>query len=127
MMNDSDDLLEQDAVQQFITRALSGLPWPASQPPGDLSAPTYLTFSEVRGSLYMAGNRVKRVRHMVQLHAWTQLDGDEHRTAFFEAIRRLRAAGARVYSWGPDEREKDTGISHIACTLTWTQRPEHNE
>lgn len=117
-------LLEaQDKVQQFFTAALSGLPWPVSQPPGDADAETYITFQEIGGSLYQASGTPTRVRHMVQLHAFTHSADDAHRTAFFAALDRLKAAGVRVYSWGLDDYEKDTGIHHIACTCVWWQRP----
>ena len=44
------------------------------------------------------------------------------RVAFFMALELLNAAGVRVFSWGPDEYEQDTGIHHIACTCEWWQR-----
>ena len=66
---------------------------------------------------------MQRVRHLVQLHAWTHSQDDAHRAAFFAAVALLKAAGVRIYSWGPDEYERDTGISHIACTCSWWQAP----
>ena len=117
------NLLEEDAVQQFFTRALRGLPYPYSQPPGDASAETYVTFNEVGCSVYSASNEPTRARHMVQLHAYTHSDNDDHRAAFFAAMAKLRKAGVRVYSYGADEYEKDTGMHHIACTMTWWQQP----
>lgn len=120
----ADALTAQDGVQQMMAQALSSLPWPVSQPPGNLEAETYLTFSEVRGSLYRASNRTARIHHLVQVHAWTKSGEDRHRTALFEALELLQAAGAVVVSWGPDEYERDTGISHIACTVAWNQIPK---
>lgn len=106
-------------VQEFFYEALRDLPWPVSQPPGDAEAETYITFNEVSGSLYTASNAPTRVRHLVQLHAWTRSPDDDHRVAFCAAIEQLRKVGVRVFSWGPDEYEKDTGIHHIACTCEW--------
>lgn len=116
-------LMAQDVVQQFFASALAGLPWPVSQPPGDAEAETYITFQEISGSAYQASNAATRLRHLVQLHAFTHSPNDDHRAAFFAAIQRLKAAGVRVYSWGPDDYEKDTGIHHIACTCSWWQTP----
>ena len=120
---DKKTLLEEDVVQQFFTRALEGLPYPYSQPPGDAEAATYVVFNEVGATAYTAGNDATRARHLVQLHAFTHSDNDEHRAAFFAALAKLRKAGVRVYSYGADEYEKDTGMHHIACTLTWWQQP----
>lgn len=117
------DVMTEDIVQQFFTRALEGLPYPYGQPPGDADAETYVTFQEVSGSGYTASNEAQRVRHLVQLHAFTHSANDDHRAAFFAALALLKKAGVRVYSWGPDEEEKDTGMHHIACTLTWWQAP----
>lgn len=117
------DVMETDIVQQFITKALEGLPYPYSQPPGDAAAETYITFQEVSGTGYTASNEAQRVRHLVQLHAYTHSDNDEHRAAFFAALAMLKKAGVRVFSWGLDDYEKDTGLHHLACTLTWWQTP----
>lgn len=122
-----DDMMSTDIVQQFITSALEGLPYPYSQPPGFADAETYVTFFEVQGSGRTASNVVTRIRHLIQLHAWTHSDTDEHRAAFFAALAKLRRAGVKVFSWGPDEYEKDTGLHHIACTLTWWERPNAME
>lgn len=121
------DLLQEDKVQQFFQSVLADLPWPVSQPPGDADAETYITFQEVGGSTYQASNAATRIRHLVQLHAFTHSANDEHRAAFFAALAKLRASGVRVYSWGIDDYEKDTGIHHIACTCTWWQRPDKQD
>ena len=94
---------------------------PVSQPPGDAQAETWITFNEIAADSKTAGNAATRMRHLVQLHAWTHSDDDEHRTAFFMAIELLKAAGVRVFSWGADDYEQDTGIHHIACTCEWWQ------
>ncbi len=120
-MNSPD--VSDDVVQQFFTKALEGLGYPVSQPPGDAGAETYVIFQEVSGSSYLAGNAVQRVRHLVQLHAYTHSEHDEHRTAFFAALAMLKKAGVRVFSWGPDVYEHETGMHHIACTCTWWQHP----
>lgn len=117
------DVMETDIVQQFFTKALEGLPYPYSQPPGEADAETYVTFQEVGCTGYTASNEAQRARHLVQLHAYTHSDNDEHRAAFFAALAKLKRAGVRVFSWGPDEYEKDTGMHHMACTLTWWQPP----
>ena len=119
--------LSTDAVQQHFQAALAELPYPVSQPPGDAEAQTWITFQEISATAQTASNTWMRVRHMVQVHAWTHGEDDEHRTAFFHALQLLREAGVRVYSWGIDETEKDTGIHHIACTCVWNQRPEGYE
>lgn len=118
----SQDLMSCDLVQQHFMAALQDLPVPVSQPPGDAKAETWVTFNEISADARTAGNAVTRVRHLVQLHAWTHSEDDEHRTAFFMAIELLKAAGVRVFSWGPDDYEQDTGIHHIACTCEWWQR-----
>ena len=117
------DVMADDIVQQFFTKALEGLPYPYGQPPGDADAETYVTFHEAGCTGYTASNEPQRARHLVQLHAWTHSETDDHRAAFFAALAMLKKAGVRVYSWGPDEYEKDTGLHHIACTLTWWQPP----
>ena len=48
---------------------------------------------------------------------------DQVPARFAQSLAMLKKAGVRVYSWGPDEYEKDTGLHHIACTLTWWQPP----
>lgn len=120
----STDVMAEDIVQQFFALALKGLPYPYSQPPGEAEAETYVTFQVAGGSGYLASNAINRIRHLVQLHAYTHSDYDEHRAAFFAALAKLRRAGVRVYSWGPDDYEKDTGIHHIACTCVWWQTPD---
>ena len=117
------DMLATDIVQQFFTSVLADMPYPVSQPPGHGSAETYVVFNEVDGSGTMASNDIQRLRHLVQLHAYTRSDNDEHRAAFFMALAKLKKAGVRVYGWGPDEYEQDTGKHHIACTCTWWQTP----
>lgn len=112
----------QDVIETFIQSTLLPLKLPVSQTPGDASAATWITWNTVSGRGLTASDTMTRVRHTFQLHAWTHGDASEHRTAFFAAIDLLRAAGVRVFSWGADEREKDTGISHIACTCTYNQR-----
>ena len=117
------DVMADDIVQQFFTKALEGLPYPYGQPPGDADAETYVTFREAGCTGFAASNEPQRARHLVQLHAYTHSETDDHRAAFFAALARLKKAGVRVFSWGPDEYEKDTGLHHIACTLTWWQPP----
>lgn len=111
-----------DVIEEFVQATLLPLNYPVSQTPGDASAQTWLTWNTVGGREYMASDEATRIRHVFQLHAWTRGTESEHRRAFFEAVDALKAAGVRIYSWGPDEREKDTGISHIACTCTWRQK-----
>ena len=111
-----------DEVQQHFYAALASLPVPVSQPPGDAQADTWVTFNEIAADARTAGNAVTRICHLVQLHAWSHCDNDDHRVAFFAAIELLKAAGVRVFSWGPDDYEQDTGIHHIACTCEWWQR-----
>ena len=117
------ELITQDSVQEFFAAALAALPYPVSQPPGDAAADTYITFNEAAGIGRTAGNTATRVRHLVQLHAWPRLADGAHRAAVCAASAALTAAGVRVYSWGPDLYENDTGIRHISCTCSWWQRP----
>ena len=112
----------QDIIETFIQSTLSPLGVPVSQTPGDASAETWITWNTVSGREWLAGNTVTRVRHIFQVHAWTHGVDSEHRQIFFQAIDMLKAAGVRVFAWGMDEREADTGISHIACTCTWNQK-----
>ena len=116
------DLLTTDVVQQHFMAALADMPVPVSQPPGDAQAETWITFNEISADGMTASNDVRRLRHLVQLHAWTHSEDDEHRAAFFMAIELLKAAGVRVFGWGPDDYGQDTGIHHIACTCEWWQR-----
>lgn len=117
-------VMEEDVVQQFITRALRDLPWPVSQPPGDAQAETWVTWMEAGCQAYTASNEAQRARHLIQLHAWTKSEDDEHRAAFFAAVSALKRAGVRVYSRGADVYESDTKLHHIYCTLTWWQPPD---
>ena len=143
------DLLTTDVVQQFFYGALKDkviLPKaklspaeagdgsgriedsdfatavPVSQPPGDSEAETWITFNEVSADSRTASNDVQRVRHLVQLHGWSHSQDDDHRVAFFMAIELLKAAGVRVFGYGMDDYEQDTGIHHIACTCEWWQK-----
>ncbi len=111
-----------DAVEQVFMDALRDLDWPVSQPPGLAENETYLTFNAIAGDERTASNEPTRIRHMVQLHAWSRSDEGEHRTAFFAAADALRRAGVKIWSWGPDTYEQDTGIHHIACTCVWWQK-----
>lgn len=117
------DILATDIVQQFFTKALADMPYPVSQPPGHAQAETYVVFNEVSGDGLLASNGIQRLRHLVQLHAYTHSDNDEHRAAFLMALAKLKKAGVRVYGWGPDEYEQDTGMHHISCTCSWWQTP----
>lgn len=108
-------------MEEFIQATLAPLGYPVSQTPGNAKAETWLTWNTVNGREYLAGNDPTRIRHTFQVHAWTHGVGSEHRQAFFSAIDALKAAGVRVFSWGMDEREPDTGICHIACTCMWNQ------
>lgn len=111
-----------DIVEKVFFEALRGTGWPVSQPPGLADNDTWLTFNTAGADGQTASNGVTRLRHTVQLHAYSHKEDGEHRTAFFEALAALRAAGVRVFSWGPDEYEDSTGVHHIACTCVWYQR-----
>ena len=111
-----------DTVEKVFYDALRDLPWPVSQPPGLAENETYITFQPVSGDGRTAGNVVTRIRHLVQLHAYSTKEDGEHRTAFFAAIGALRSAGVRIFAWGPDSYDADTKTHHIACTCTWWQR-----
>lgn len=112
----------QDRIETFIQQTLAPLGVPVSQPPGDAQATTWITWNLLSGRELTASDTGTRVRHMFQLRALTRGYASEHREVFFRAIDALKAAGVRVYAWGPDEREPETGISHIVCTCTWNQR-----
>lgn len=111
-----------DRVEQFIQNTLSPLGYPVSQTPGDASAETWITWNIASGRELTASNVGTRVRHLFQVHAYTHGAESEHRAAFFAAVNALKAAGVHVFAWGPDERDADTGICHIACTCTWNQK-----
>lgn len=119
------ELMTEDRVQQFFYGVLKDLPVPVSQPPGNAQAETWVTFNEIAADGLTASGETQRVRHMVQLHAWTRSEDDDHRVAFMMAIELLKAAGVRVYGWGADDYEQDTGIHHIATTCVWWQTPEN--
>jgi hypothetical protein len=111
-----------DRVETFIQDALKDIGVPVSQSPGDASAETWITWRTVSGRELTASDVGTRVRHMFQVYAHTRGTASEHREVFFRAIEALKAAGVRVFAWGPDERDPDTGISHIVCTCTWNQK-----
>lgn len=118
-----DMMTDEDRVAAFFHDALAGIPWPCSRPPGLAENETYVTYAPVSATAHMGSNQAQRLRHLVQLHAYSRGQNDEHRAAFFSALSALKAQGVRVYSWGPDEYEADTGLHHIACTCTWWQAP----
>lgn len=113
-------------VNEFFYSILSGLPWPVSRNPAGGENETYLTFNEVSGSLVEASsNEPQRRRHLVQLHAFSHRNDDTHRRAFFQGVDLLRKNGVRIFSWGPDQYETDTGIHHIAATCEWLTTPDN--
>ena len=116
------DLMTRDPVEEHFLYAMRDLPMPVSQPPGDATARTWVTFNEVSADSRTASNEIQRLRHLVQVHGWSHEQNGEHRTAFFMALEALKAAGVRVFGWGPDDYEQDTGIHHIACTCEWWQK-----
>lgn len=110
-------------VLELFAATLRPLPWPATQPPGDSQAPTYLTFNETAwADREAASNGARRRRHLVQLHAITSGWDGEHREALRQAIALLKAAGVRVYAGGPDTYETDTRRHHIACTCEYWEK-----
>lgn len=118
-----------DTLEAFFSKTLSSLPYPVSQPPGGAENETYLVFNEASGfPAEHASNAPTRVKHLVQLHAFSHREDGEHRRAFFRAMALLEQSGARVQSWGPDDYEKDTGIYHIAATfavwMKWNNEQE---
>lgn len=116
------DLMTRDPVEEHFLYAMRDLPMPVSQPPGDATARTWVTFNEVSADSRTASNEIQRLRHLVQVHGWSHEQNGEHRTAFFMALEALKAAGVRVFGWGLDDYEQDTGIHHIACTCEWWQK-----
>ncbi len=119
----------EDRLEAFVMAALSALPYPVSQPPAGAENETYVTFNEASGTpAEHASNEPRRVKHLVQLHAFSHREDGAHRRAFFAAMKLLEKAGARVQSWGPDDYEKDTGIHHMAATfamwMTWNDEKE---
>ena len=112
-------------VNEYFYGILSQLPWPVSRTPAGGENETYLTFNETSGTLIeSSGNEPQRLRCLVQVHAFSHRSDDTHRKAFFQAIALLRQNGVRVYSWGPDQYEDDTGIHHIAATCEWLTLPD---
>ena len=110
---------------QFFQGTLSQLPCPVSKEPAGGKHETYAVFNEVRGTFTgHASNQPRRLRHMVQVHVFSKRDDGTHQAVFHQAIALLRAAGVRVYSYGPDMYETDTGYHHIAATCEWAERIE---
>lgn len=107
---------------EVMQSALGALGCPVSKEPAGGAHETYAAFNEVRGTFTgHASNAPHRLHHMVQLHIYSKRDDGTHAVLFREAIRLLREAGVRVYSYGPDDYETDTGYHHIAATCEWTE------
>lgn len=110
---------------ELFQGALSALPCPVSKEPAGGDYETYAVFNEVLGTFTgHASNQPHRLRHMVQVHVYSKLDDGTHADLFARAVKLLRAAGVRVYSYGPDLYETDTGYHHIAATCEWAERIE---
>lgn len=107
---------------QFFQATLLPLPCPVSKEPAGGKHETYATFNEVLGTFTgYASNQPHRLHHTVQVHVFSKCDDGAHQTIFHQAIAMLRAAGVRVYSYGPDMYETDTGYHHIAATCEWVE------
>ena len=117
----------KDSVQQVFYSALQACGYPVSQPPADAEMETYIAFNEVSARASGASNMATRVHHLVQVHAYSHSQDDEHRKAFFAALHALQERGVKVWSWGPDDYDRDTGMHHIACTCAWIERVEKEE
>lgn len=110
---------------EHFQAALAALPCPVSKEPASGGAETYAVFNEAQGSFAgYASNTPHRLRHMVQVHIYSRRDDGTHEALLGQAIRLLRAAGVRVYHFGPDLYEADTGYHHIAATCVWTETTE---
>lgn len=115
-------------VETVFAAALAMLPCPVSQPPGDSTAESYVTFFEVQGVWgESASNTPTRLRHLVQLHAYSHLGDGTHRRLFLRAMKLLRAVGVRIESSGLDDYEKDTGIHHMAAYCEWVEPIDNEE
>lgn len=113
------------SYDEVFQSALAPLGYPVSQQPAGGEHETYLTFNEVLGGFTAyASNEPHRLRHTVQAHVFSKRDDGAHRDILLAAIRALRRAGVRVYTYGPDMYEDDTGYHHIAATCEWVEKPE---
>lgn len=107
----------------FFKATLDPLGYPVSKEPAGGQNETYIAFNEAAGTFTgHASNQPHRLHHMVQVHIFSKLDDGTHETLLQQAIGLLRAAGVRVYSYGPNQYEKDTGYHHIAATCAWTEK-----
>lgn len=104
---------------------LSPMGVPVSKPPGDGTETTYITIQEAQGTFEAyAGNRPRRVSHMVQVQIHTKLEDGSHRELFRRAVRMMQDAGIKVVSYGPDAFDTETRYNYIAATTEWSERME---
>lgn len=109
----------------FFKAILDPLGYPVSKEPAGGQNETYIAFNEALGTFTgYASNKPHRLRHMVQVHVYSKRDDGTHEALFQRAVRLLLAAGVRVYSYGPDLYENNTGYHHIAATCEWTEKTE---
>lgn len=110
---------------EHFKTALDPLGCPVSKEPAGGQHETYAAFNEVLGTFTgYASNQPHRLHHMVQIHVYSKRDDGTHETLFHKAIRLLRVAGVRVYSYGPNLYDNNTGYHHIAATCEWTEKTE---
>lgn len=111
--------MSYDAV---FAALLAALPCPVSKMPGGGAHETYAVFGEVLATpTHSASNAPRRLRHTVQVHLYSRRDDGTHETLLREAMRLLRAGGVRVYSYGPELYETETGYHHIGATCEWVE------
>lgn len=116
------------SYDELFQATLLPLGYPVSGQPAGGQHETYLTFNEVRADFIAhASNEARRLRHTVQVHVFSRRDDGAHRDIMRSAIRALRKAGVRVYSYGPDMYETDTGYHHLAATCEWTEKIDEQE
>ena len=101
---------------------MSALPCPVSQTPGQ-GGESYCVYNLIDGRFRAhASNEPGRVQHMAQVHLFSTKDDGTHLDLMNQAIGLLKAAGVRVFGWGPDLYEADTLRHHTAITVIFVEK-----
>lgn len=105
---------------------LQALPCPVSQAPG-AGGETYCVFNLGDGKFAgHASNKAGRIKQTAQVHLFSKKDDGTHQALMKQAIALLQAAGVRIFDWGPDLYESDTGTHHIAITVVYAYKTEED-
>lgn len=101
-------------IHETIKSALEGLAPKVGRHPLNERPDTYIAWLEVLARPISASNAWYRVEHLMQVDLYSKSPLDELLNA---TLQRLRRAGCRIDSWGPETYEQDTRYRHIAITL----------